>query len=124
MDLQKEIKEIEQEALRLARKREALLQKELQVQNEGHKLESLFKDSGYQTPKALVDALILKFRVQPTEYNPETGRRKHIRVHKNLRDTIKHDLSTGMTVAAVARRHEICYTVASRISKGLYDHLV
>lgn len=123
MDLQKEIKDLEQEAIRLARKREALLQKEMQVQSEGHKLENLFQNSGYQTPKALIDALILKFRVQPTEYNPETGRRKHIRVYKGLRDAIKTDLNMGMTVAAAARRHQICYTVASRISKGMYDHL-
>ncbi len=123
MDLQKELKELEQESVRLARKREALLQKEAQVQNEGGRLEALFNDSGYQTPKALVDALILKFRVQPTEYNPETGRRRHVRVHKALRDAIKVDLGRGMTVAAVSRRHEICYTVACRISKGLYDHL-
>jgi hypothetical protein len=123
MDFQAAIEQLQQEKDRLESKRLALVEKSKLVAVEAERLDALFQKSGYATPRALINALIMRYRVQPSISDPEMGRRRHIRVTETLRDLVKSDISSGMTMAKAARHHRLSYAVVSRIAKGHYDDL-
>lgn len=123
MDFQTALEQLQQEKDRLEAKRLALIEKSKLLEVEGERLDALFKQSGYSTPRALINALIVRYRVQPSINDPEMGRRRHIRVTEALRDLIKADIRGGMTMAKASRHHRLSYAVVSRIAKGMYDDM-
>ena len=124
-----QIKEIERQEARLARKKKALEDKAKKSQEVDKKLDQLVKSSGYKNPKDLVHALIDKFGVRVsakrTAGATTTGgtRRKRTRMTPELRDSIKKDLKSGTSMNQVAKKLGISYAVILKVNKGEYDKL-
>ena len=127
MNISQELKTIEKEEARLAKMKKSLLAKKKEEEAEAAKLDTLVKNSGYATPKALVEALIEKYGIRLTaKRGPKPGatrKRTRTKVTKELRDAIKKDVKGGVSMNAASKTHNISYVVVSKIMKGAYDKL-
>lgn len=121
-DIQEELKLIEKERARLAEK-EKELQEKLEAQAEAEKrLQSIFEQSGYPTPRALIIALMKKYGVRVTGSATE-GRRKRTTITAEIRDEVKGVVSGGLSKNQASKKLEISYLVINKIIDGKYDHL-
>lgn len=109
--------------MRLAEKKEQLFQQEKNLRDADQRLEEMFKNSGYETPKALIDALIFKFKVRVTPMGRVVKRRKRTKITIALRESIARDLSGGMSMNAAAKKYAVSYAVIVKVEKGQYQHL-
>ncbi|MGF1450439.1 MAG: hypothetical protein ACFB21_00015 [Opitutales bacterium] len=125
MDLDHKLKEIEEEEARLARQRKELLDQKKKQEALDAKLDKLFTQSGYDTPRQLVEALIAKYNVKFSgrKKAAASGKRRRTRVTANLRDEIKKAIEGGQSKNSLAKETGISYVVISKIEKGEYDHL-
>jgi|TARA_B110000495_G_C23001260_1_gene590937 hypothetical protein len=120
--IQEELKLIEKERARLADKEKELNEK-LKAQAEAEKqLQSLFEQSGYPTPRALVIALMKKYGVRVTGSATE-GRRKRTTITAQIRDDVKGAVNGGSSKNQASKQFEISYFVINKIIDGKYDHL-
>ncbi len=125
MKLKEEIKQIEKEEARLARKKEALEVKMKKEAELDKKLDDLFKKSGFKTPRALIKALMNKYgvRVNATAASNGNRTRKRTKITPELRDEIKKKVKGGQSMNSVSKEYSISYAVISKIAKGNYDKL-
>lgn len=125
MNIKTELKSIEKEEARLARKKEELLTKQKEEEALQARLESMVKTSEFDSPKSLVEALIDKYNIKLTKKS--TGgakkRRSRTKVTKELRDAIKKEVKSGTSMNAASKKFEVSYVVVSKIMKGAYDKL-
>jgi copper chaperone CopZ len=122
-EIEKQLKELEAAEKALADKKEKLLKEQKEVEARQKKLEELFANSGYDTPKALVEDLIAKYNLRIG--GPAAGEKKRTRtrITAELRDLVKKDLSSGLTKVKTAQSRGISYVVVGKIAKGDYDKL-
>ena len=121
-DIQEELKLIEKERARLADKEKELQEKlEAQAQAEKH-LQTLFEQSGYPTPRALIVALMKKYSVKVNGM-PAEGRRKRTTITAQIRDDIKAAVNGGLSKNQASKQFEISYLVVNKIMEGNYDQL-
>lgn len=121
-DYSKELKELEKKEAQLAKKRKELLEQKKKQEQQEAKLETLFKNSGYTTPRELVEALIEKYDVKLRGRRASgKTRRKRTKVTPELRDGIKKEVKSGKSMNQVSKEHEISYAVVTKIMKGHYD---
>ncbi|MBN2068625.1 MAG: hypothetical protein JW739_03220 [Opitutales bacterium] len=123
MNYEAELKRIEKEEARLARRKKTLAAKLEQNAEEDTKLESIFQNSGYKTPKALIKALSLKYGVAAVAGDDLAKTRKRTRITAELRDSIKAEVNAGTSMNAASKKFEISYAVVTKIMKGDYDKL-
>lgn len=124
VNLVEEYKALEKEEQKLAKRKESLAQKIEAEKQEDEKLEEVFQQSGFPTPRALVKALMIKYGVKVTGSVANGKPRKRTRITSELRDTIKQEvLDEGRSKNSVSKTHEISYAVVSKIVNGDYDHL-
>jgi len=128
MNINQELKTIEKEEARLAKVKKSLLAKKQEEEALEAKLDAMVKESGFSTPKALVEALIEKYGIRLSgKRGPKPGgaarKRTRTKVTKELRDAIKKDVKGGMSMNAASKAHNISYVVVSKIMKGAYDKM-
>ncbi len=138
-----ELKRLEKEAARLARKREKL-EAQLKAEKEAAKwYDQVLKESGYKRAKDFVKALMSHFGIRTVNLT-RTGRgagraaqggngakrggkaaakRKRTVVTPELRDKVKGALAKGASKGAVAKEFKLSYPVIKKISEGGYDKL-
>ncbi|HCR36805.1 MAG TPA: hypothetical protein DIU37_01500 [Opitutae bacterium] len=123
MDIKKELKYIERVEARLAKKKEDLIEQEKRLQEADSKLDFLFRESGYATPKEFVEALILKFKIKLTPSGRLVKRRKRTKITAELRDSIAKNLANGMSMNAASKYYNVSYAVVVKVKKGQYNHV-
>lgn len=132
MDITDQLKELEKREQQLAEQKQRLIAQQEEAKAESEKLERLFNESGYDSPRALVIALMDKFNVRATGLSKRssssagttsTGRRRRTKVTPELRDEIKQIVNDGRSMNSVAKERGISYAVVNKICKGGYDHL-
>lgn len=129
MEIADELKALEAEKKALAAREKELKELAKEQKAAAQKLEQLFKSSDYETPKALVEALIEHFsitfrgRKKGSVKKKADGapRRRRTKVTAELRDAIKAEVEGGASMNQVAKAREISYSVVSKICKGEYD---
>lgn len=123
MNIHREIQDIEKMEVRLAEKKQYLLQQEERLRDADKRLEDMFSNSGYATPKELIEALIFKFKVRVTPMGRLVKRRKRTKITIELRNAIARDLADGMSMNAASKKYGVSYAVIVKASKGEYSHL-
>ena len=125
LNVEKEIKDIEKEFARLSSRKQELLEKEQFYKEMDSKLESIFTQSGFATPKEFVLALANKYnvRIEKKAEEGEPARRKRTRITKELRDAIKGFIAQNNSMNAAARQFNLSYAVVVKINKGIYDNI-
>lgn len=129
MSLLDEIKRVEKEEAKLAKRKKALEARLKEEEEKNQKLDTIVEDSGYATPKALVKALVDRFSLRaPRGSGISTtaggnGRRKRTRVTAELRDEIKAEIKGGSSMNQVSKARGISYAVIAKIAKGGYDKI-
>lgn len=124
-ELKKRIKDIERSQARLARQKQKLLDEEKRLKAQDAKLESLYKQSGFASPRELILALAKKYHVRISSRRPPsaTPRRKRTKITAELRDEIIEEVKGGRSMNAVAKERQISYAVVVKICKGHYGAL-
>ncbi len=125
MNIESELKTIEQEEAKLAQRKNDLLTKQKEEEALQAKLENLVQTSGFFSPKDLVEALIEKYNLRVGKRGPATKgkRRTRTKVTKELCDAIKNEVNGGTSMNAASRKFEVSYVVVSKVMKGKYDNL-
>ena len=127
MKIESKLKEIEQQKKALQAQEKKLKEMAKEQKAAGQKLEQIVKQSEYETPKALVEALIEYFditfrgRRKGSAKPVETGRRRRTKITPELRDEVKAEVNGGASMNSVAKSRGISYAVISKICKGGYD---
>jgi len=123
MDLDKQIRELENEEGRLAQKKQNLKDKQQLLKELDSKLEKFLKETKFENPQELAEALIDQYGIRISERKSGT-RRKRTTITAELRDTVKSYVNSGMSMNAISKQMEISYAVVVKIMKGSYDHLI
>lgn len=125
MNIDSELKTIEKEEAKLAKRKNDLLSKKKEEEALQAKLENLVKTSGFSSAKDLVEALIEKYNLRVGKRGPAAKgkRRTRTKVTKQLRDAIKKEVKSGTSMNAASKKFEVSYVVVSKIMKGGYDKL-
>lgn len=128
MNIEDRLKQIEDNEQALAEERKALQQALEKEKKREAKLEKLVDNSGYDTPRELVLALIEKYNLRiagrrAAATKTAGKRRKRTTVTAELRDDIKAKVEAVGSMNAVAKEIGISYAVVSKIWNGQYDHL-
>ena len=121
-----ELKELEKQEKRLARKKERL-EAQLKAEKEMAKwYDEVLKESGYKRPRDLIKALMAHFGIRtvslaqskrgpgrPAKDATKTGggKRKRTKVTTAVRDTVKEALGKGMSTNAASKKFGISYIV-------------
>ncbi|MCG8528237.1 MAG: hypothetical protein MI748_17785 [Opitutales bacterium] len=123
--IEKKLKELENEEKRIADQKQKLIEEQKLVEEKQKQLASLFENSGYKTPKELVEALIEKYSIRVNSLSSATpgSKRTRTRITAEVRDTVKSEVAAGNTKMAVSKKLGISYVVVGKITKGDYDHL-
>ena len=121
-DLEDQLKELERERIRLEEKRKAIQEKIEEQAEAEKKLEELFDESGFPTPRALIVALMRKYGVRLSDTAGE-GRRKRTKVTAELRDNVREAVNSGLSKNQASKQFEISYLVVNKIMAGSYDNL-
>lgn len=123
MNIDDELKRLEEEKKQLAKQKQRLLEQKRMRRAAQSKLAVLVKQSGFDTPKALVEALVEKYDVRlQRETAALPQRRKHTRVTAGLRDHIK-GLLHEKSMNRVSKELRISYAVIAKVANGAYDKL-
>lgn len=126
INIKKELKEIEKDEAKIARKKQRLLEKEEEFREMDNNLERLYQESGFNAPKKLIEALAVKYDVKIGSSTSSTGSkkpRKNTRMTPELRDEIKREFENGKSVNAVASDKGISNAVVKKVKEAKYDHL-
>ncbi len=115
----KELRKLDRVQARLARKRKALLDEQKQQAELGARLDSLVKHSGFKSPRALVEALVSRYRI----HLPGAKPRRRTRITGHLRDAVKKAVHGGLSMNAASRHFSLSYAVVMKIMRGGYDPL-
>jgi hypothetical protein len=122
MNVEEQIRVLEKETKRLARRKEELLRLRQNDAEKEQKLNSIYAESGYSSPVDLVEALIRRFGLRVTGENSFQRKRKRTRVTGMLRDTVRKDCSEGgLSMNAASKKYGISYAVVAKILNGFYD---
>lgn len=126
-DITSEIRRLEQEAAKLEKQKADLLKKQEEQEEQLKKLDSLVDQSGFDTAKQLIEALMVRFKISPSQLNkkasPIAGTRTRTRVTAELRDGVRSDLAAGMSKTNVGKKYGISYLVVRGVETGKYDSL-
>jgi FKBP-type peptidyl-prolyl cis-trans isomerase (trigger factor) len=124
MDIDKELKRIEQQKKELQKQRQQLLEQKRKRIAALSKLNTLVKQSGFDTPKALVEALIEVYGIELGQGRSAVSvkRRKHTKMTVGLRDQIRVMLK-DRSMNQVSKELQISYAVIAKVSNGAYDKL-
>ncbi|MGE9294402.1 MAG: hypothetical protein ACQKBW_12370 [Puniceicoccales bacterium] len=127
MSIDNELKRIEKAEQNLAKQKKKLIDQQKKDKAAQAKLETLVKQSGFATPKELVEALIEKYnlrlhRRRTTTGSTPTGRRKRTKITPELRDEVKTKLKSE-SMNKVSKDMQISYAVIAKIAKGAYDKI-
>ena len=133
-----ELKELEKQEKRLARKKERL-EAQLKAEKEMAKwYDEVLKESGYKRPRDLIKALMGHFGIRTVSLTQSKrgpgrpakdattaagGKRKRTKVTAAVRDTVKEALGKGMSKNAASKKFGISYIVIKKIEDGAYDKL-
>ena len=133
-----ELKQIEKEAQRLAKKKERL-EAQLKAEKEMAKwYDEVLKESGYKRPRDLIKALMAHFGIRTVSLTAvkakpgrpakakkaaSGGKRKRTKVTAEVRDSVKEALAGGMSKNAASKEFGISYIVIKKIEDGAYDKL-
>lgn len=127
MDIKNKLKDLEKAEAKLARQKKELLAAKKDMEAREKKLEALVKESGFKTPKELVEALVEKYNIRlGAKRGPKPGsgkRRTRTRMTAALRDDIKKEIKEGKSMNAIAKERGISYVVIAKVKKGEYDKL-
>lgn len=123
MDLDKQIKDLEQEAVLIAQRKQELQEKQKLREVLDSKIEKFFQESNFASPKDLAEALIEKYGIRLSSRKPGQ-RRKRTTITADLRDKVKSFVLSGKSMNSVSKELEISYAVIVKIMKGTYDHLI
>ena len=124
MDIDKELQRIAQETKDLKKQKQQLLEQKRKRKAALSKLGTLVRQSGFDTPKALVEALIEMYdiRLGRVGDTAPAQRRKHTKMTIELRDQILAMLK-GRSMNQVSKELQISYAVIAKVSNGAYDKL-
>ena len=124
MKIDDELKRIEQEKKNLQKRKQQLQEQKKKRKAALSKLNALVKQSGFDTPKALVEALIETYdiRLDHGHDTAPTKRRKHTKVTTELRDRIKVMLKE-QSMNRVSKELRISYAVIAKVANGAYNKL-
>ncbi|MCC5839064.1 MAG: hypothetical protein JJT96_02985 [Opitutales bacterium] len=123
-DITEELKQLEKEEARIAKKKEALAARLEKAQEQEKYLDELVEKSGLD-PRSLVQALIVKYgvKVQATPGLKGLKTRTRTRITPELRDRIKSAVQENGSKNSVSKEMNISYAVISKVVNGEYDHL-
>ncbi len=123
--LKDQIRKIEKEEARLARKKKAISEKMKRATELDKKLDQIVKNSGFKNARELIKALSERFNVRMGAKGTAAGgsRRKRTRMTPELRDDIKKDLKAGTSMNATSKKFNISYAVVVKVKNGAYDKL-
>lgn len=126
-DITSEIRRLEQESAKLEKQKTDLLKKQDQQEKELKKLDNLVDKSGYGSAKQLIEALMTRFKISPSQLSKKassspTGRTRTT-VTADLRDKISADLASGMSKTAIGEKYGISYLVIRGVETGKYKKL-
>ena len=124
MNIDNELKRIAQEKKELQRQKQQLLEHKRKRKAALSKLGTLVKQSGFDTPKVLVEALIEMYDIR---FERDRGvspakRRKHTKMTAELRDQIRAMLK-GQSMNQVSKELQISYAVIAKVANGAYNKL-
>jgi len=126
-DIDSEIRRIEQQAAELEKQKADLIKKQEQQEEELKKLDKIVEDSDYATAKQLIEALMKRFKIAPSQLSKKAAAgsvgRTRTTVTAELRDSILADLHSGMKKSAIGKKHNISYPVIRGVDSGKYNHL-
>ncbi len=124
MSIDNELKRIEKAAENLAKQKKKLIEQKKKEKAAHAKLDAVVKQSGFDTPKELVEALIEKYNIRLHRRRAAaatpSGRRKRTKITPELRDQVKAKLKDS-SMNKVSKEMEISYAVIAKIAKGAYD---
>ncbi|MBC2596296.1 hypothetical protein H5P28_18675 [Ruficoccus amylovorans] len=124
MSIHNELKRIEKAEQTLAKQKKKLIEQQKKEKAAHAKLETVVKQSGFDTPKELVEALIEKYGIRLHRRRAAaaapSGRRKRTKITPELRDEVKAKLKEH-SMNKVSKDMEISYAVIAKIAKGAYD---
>lgn len=133
MNIAQQLKAIEKQKKQLQQQEKELREQAKADKAREQKLEQLVKDSGFKTPRELVQALIEKYKVSlrgrrkgstnAATAAKEKPRRTRTRITPELRDAVKKEFAAGTSMNAISKERKISYVVVNKICKGLYDEL-
>lgn len=129
MQIESKLKAIEEQKKALQEQEKELKELAKEQKAAAQKLEQIVKQSDYDSPKALVEALIEHFgitfrgRRKGSGKSTSVERRRRTKVTAELRDEIKGEINNGASMNAVSKGRGISYAVITKICKGGYDHL-
>ncbi|MEO0796146.1 MAG: hypothetical protein AAFX93_13330 [Verrucomicrobiota bacterium] len=130
MEIAEQLKALEAEKKALQAREKELKELAKEEKAAAQRLEQLYKQSEYATPKELVEALIEHFGVSfrgrrkgSVKKASVNGRRRRTKITGELRDSVKTEVEAGTSMNQVAKSREISYAVIAKICKGGYDHL-
>ncbi len=124
-DISSELKQLEAESARIEKQKAELLRKQEEEERKLQKLDQIVADSGFSNAKQLVEALMTRFKISPSQVGRSAsgGVRKRTKVTGALRDAIRSDLASGLSKSGVGEKHGVSYLVVRGVEKGKYDHL-
>ncbi len=126
-DIDSELRRLEQEAANLEKQKADLLRKQQQQEEQLKKLDNILEQSGYSSAKQLIEDLMVRFKISPSQLNKRSssieGGRTRTTVNADLRDAISADLAAGMSKSAVGRKHGVSYMVVRGVETGKYQNL-
>jgi len=130
MEIADQLKALEEEKKALAAREKELKERVKEEKAVTQRLEQLVKQSDYETPKALVEALIEHFGItfrgrkkKASKTASGAPRRRRTKMTPELRDAIKQEVADGASMNKVAKTREISYAVITKVCNGTYDHL-
>jgi hypothetical protein len=125
IDLTEELKQLEKEEARIAKKKEALAARLEKAQEQEKYLDELVEKSGFENPRELVFALVAKYGLKVPGIPGPKGRkvRTRTRITRDLRDHIKSEVQKNGSKNSVSKEMNISYAVISKVVNGEYDHL-
>lgn len=124
MNIEEEITKLEKQESVIAQRKKELLDEKKKAEAMDAKLEKLFGQSGYETPRAFVEALIEKYDIKFTgRKKGTTTKRARTRITADIRDSIKQEIEAGKSKNKVSKETGISYVVITKVANGEYDHL-
>jgi len=123
-DFSSELKQLEAEAARIEKQKADLLRKQEEEEKRLQKLDRIVADSGFGNAKQLIEALMARFNIAPSQVSRKSsGGRTRTTVTVALRDAIRGDLASGMSKTGVGQKHGVSYMVIRGVENGKYDNL-
>jgi len=124
-DISSELKPLEAKAAEIEKKKADLLRKQEEEERKLQKLDEIVATSGYANARQLVDALMARFKISPSQVGRKSGggKRSRTTVTASLRDAIRSDLASGMSKTGVGEKHGVSYLVVRGVETGKYDNL-